>query len=62
MDETTWRGKVGGMTDDEKEAFLARGKPMRIACLNPDGSPHITVCWHDWHDGWFWLVPRQRSG
>ena len=37
------------------------GMPMRIACLEPDGWPYITVCWHDWHDGSFWLVPRQRS-
>src|SRR4051812_43020212 len=59
--DTTWRGKVGGMTADEMEAFLARGKAMRIACLKADGSPYITVCWHDWHDGYFWLVPRQRS-
>jgi hypothetical protein len=61
MAENAWRGKVGGMSDDEREAFLARGKTMRFACLKPDGSPYITVCWHDWHDGYFWLVPRQRS-
>jgi pyridoxamine 5'-phosphate oxidase-like protein len=61
MAETAWRGKVGGMSDHEKEAFLARGKPMRLACLEPDGSPYIAVCWHDWCDGFFWLVPRARS-
>src|SRR5206468_3414017 len=26
-----------------------------------DGSPYIAVCWHDWHDGYFWVVPRQRA-
>ena len=57
----TWRGKLGPMSRREREAFLAEGRAMRIACLEPDGSPYITVCWHDWHDGWFWLVPRQRS-
>jgi len=61
MAETAWRGKVGGMSEQDKEAFLARGKPMRLACLEPDGSPYIAVCWHDWHDGFFWLVPRARS-
>jgi hypothetical protein len=61
MAESTWRGKLGPMSDAEREAFLAEGRAMRIACLNPDGSPSITVCWHDWHDGWFWLVPRQRA-
>jgi hypothetical protein len=61
MADSTWRGKLGRMADDEREAFLAQGRVMRIACLQPDGSPYITVCWHDWHDGYFWLVPRQRS-
>jgi len=61
MPEKDWRGKVGGMSNEEREAFLARGKPMRLACLHPDCSPYIAVCWHDWHDHWFWLVPRQRS-
>jgi hypothetical protein len=61
MSESTWRGKVGGMSEFEREAFLARGEAMHLACLKPDGSPYITVCWHDWHDGSFWLVPRQRS-
>lgn len=61
MADTTWRGKLGRMSKDEQEAFLAEGRVMHIACLNPDGSPSVTVCWHDWHDGYFWLVPRQRS-
>jgi Pyridoxamine 5'-phosphate oxidase len=61
MTDGTWRGKVGGMTAEEQERFLARGEVMRIACLEPDGSPYVTVCWHDWHEGFFWLVPRQRS-
>src|SRR6476646_3773723 len=49
------------MSSEERDAFLARAKPMRISCLKPDGTPYIAVCWHDWHDGYFWLVPRQRS-
>ena len=61
MAESAWRGKIGGMSEEEKEAFLARGKPMRLACLRPDGSPYVVVCWHDWQDGYFWLVPRERS-
>jgi len=61
MAEERWRGKIGGMSASERERFLARGMVMRLACLNPDGSPYITVCWHDWHDGYFWLVPRKRS-
>src|SRR5919201_6160123 len=61
VSEGSWRGKVGRMSDEERDAFLALGKSMRLSCLKPDGSPYIAVCWHDWHEGWFWLVPRQRS-
>lgn len=63
MSETKqeWRGKVGGMSEEEVEAFLARGMMMRLACLEPDGHPYIAVCWHEWRDGAFWVVPRQRS-
>ena len=61
MSEGSWRGKVGGMSEAEQDAFLARGKTMRLSCLKPDGSPYIAVCWHDWHDGYFWVVPRQRA-
>ena len=63
MSETdgTWRGKLGPMSDEEREEFLAEGRTMRVAMLNPDGSPSITVCWHDWHEGYFYLVPRQRA-
>ena len=46
-EESTWRGKVGGMSEHEREDFLARGKAMRLACLKPDGSPYIAVCWHE---------------
>ena len=57
----SWRGKVRGMTEDEMEAFLARNEMMHIACLRPDGWPYVTVCWHEWRDGLFWVIPRKRS-
>lgn len=57
----TWRGKVGGMNDEEMERFLQQGVPMRLACLQSDGRPYVTVCWHEWRDGYFWVVPRERS-
>jgi general stress protein 26 len=63
MSETKqeWRGKVGGMSQEEIDGFLAEGRNMYLACLKPDGSPYITVCWQEWRDGAFWVVPRQRS-
>ena len=57
----TWRGKVRGMTEEEMEQFLERGVNMMLACLKPDGSPYITICWQEWRDGSFWVIPRQRS-
>jgi hypothetical protein len=49
------------MSAEERDTFLSEGRVMHLACMTPDGVPYITVCWHDWHDGYFWLVPRQRS-
>lgn len=37
------------------------GSQTVLACLKPDGSPYITVCWHEWREGHFWGIPRQRS-
>ena len=56
-----WRGQVGGMTDAQRDEFLALGVNMYLACVKPDGRPYVTVCWHEWRDGSFWVVPRQRS-
>ena len=56
-----WRGRVGGMSEEEMEAFLAGGSVMRLACLDDGGDPYCVPCWHEWRDGYFWVVPRQRS-
>jgi hypothetical protein len=63
MAESTesWRGKVRGMIASEVEEFLSLGVNMYLACLIPDGHPYITVCWHEWNEGYFWVIPRQRS-
>jgi hypothetical protein len=57
----SWRGKVRPMTTGETDDFLEQGINMYLACLTPDGNPYITVCWHEWRDGHFWVIPRQRS-
>jgi Pyridoxamine 5'-phosphate oxidase len=59
--DNSWRGKVGKMSDDEREAFLADGRVVHIACLQAGGAPYVAVCWHHWDDGYFWLVPRERT-
>lgn len=60
-EEHEWRGKLGGMSRAEMDAFLDRGLPLYLAYLTPEGSPHCTVVWHEWSDGSFWLVGRARS-
>jgi nitroimidazol reductase NimA-like FMN-containing flavoprotein (pyridoxamine 5'-phosphate oxidase superfamily) len=57
----TWRGKVRGMTREEMERFLAGNVNMVLACVKPDGSPYVAICWQEWRDGFFWVIPRQRS-
>lgn len=63
MSETSeeWRGRVGGMSEQEVDAFLARGVVMRLACLDEEGDPYCVPCWQEWREGSFWVVPRQRS-
>jgi len=60
-DDQAWRGRMGGMSPEEVEQFLAEGHNMSLACLKPNGDPYQTVCWHEWADGAFWVVPRQKS-
>ena len=36
-----WRGRVGGMSEEEMEAFLAGGSVMRLACLDDGGDPYL---------------------
>ena len=63
MADTTqeFRGKVGGMSEDEMETFLDRGVCARVACIDLEGNPYVTVVWHEWRDGAFWFVGRQRA-
>jgi nitroimidazol reductase NimA-like FMN-containing flavoprotein (pyridoxamine 5'-phosphate oxidase superfamily) len=49
------------MSDAELEEFLARGVVMRLACLDESDDPYVVPCWHEWRDGSFWVVPRERS-
>lgn len=57
-----WRGdKLGALSADELDTFLAQGINMSLACLKPNGDPYITICWYEWQDGYLWLVPRERS-
>lgn len=56
-----FRGKLGGMDDDEVTKFLAGNSLARLACLKPDGSPYVIPVWYQWDGESIWFVGRERS-
>lgn len=56
-----WRGKVGKLSAEELDAFLAKGNVARLACLDETGWPYVVPTWYTWADGGFYIVPRARS-
>jgi PPOX class probable F420-dependent enzyme len=52
---------MAGMTDDERDAFLAQPIIGRLGCLDDDGYPYVVPTWFEHADGGFYLVPRARS-
>ncbi len=56
-----FRGKLGGLDEDEFERFLAGNALARLACLKPDGSPYVIPVWYQWDGEAMWFVGRQRS-
>ncbi len=58
----SWRGeKIGGMSSEEMNEFLAGPWLARVACLKPDGWPYVVPVWYHWDGLSFWLVGRKRS-
>jgi hypothetical protein len=56
-----WRGKVGKLSEEELDEFLAGGTVARLACLDPSGWPYVVPTWYQWADGGFYIIPRARS-
>jgi nitroimidazol reductase NimA-like FMN-containing flavoprotein (pyridoxamine 5'-phosphate oxidase superfamily) len=56
-----WRGKVGKLSEEEMQEFLAEGQFCRLGCLDKDGWPYVVPCWFEYRDGDFYIVPRARS-
>lgn len=56
-----WRGRVGKLSQEELEEFLAEGIIARLACLDFDGWPYVVPAWYHYADGGFYVVPRERS-
>lgn len=62
MAETeAWRGKVGGMSDEEADEFLAGAPVCRLGCLDEDGWPYVVPVWYEHSDDGFYIIPRARA-
>jgi PPOX class probable F420-dependent enzyme len=51
------------MSDDEVSEFLAKGKKVQVATVNPDGSPHLTTLFYVLHEGRiaFWTYAKSQK-
>ncbi len=56
-------GKIGPLTRDEIDAFLAEPWNGRIATVAADGAPYLTPVWYDFDVAArvFWVVGRERA-
>lgn len=61
MSDDSWRGKIGGLEQQEFEAFLQEGHIARLACNDADDWPYVVPCWHEWDGDAFWVVARKKS-
>jgi hypothetical protein len=59
--DESWRGKVGPLSEEELEAFLATDVLCRVACLDTDGWPYVVPVWFQYKDGGYYLIARERS-
>lgn len=60
-EKETWRGKIGGMSQAETEAFLAGDPLCRLGCLDDEGWPYVVPVWYHYKDGGFYIIPRAKS-
>lgn len=56
-----WRGKVGKLTQEEIEEFLATDVICRLGVLDDEGWPYVVPVWFLYKDGGFYIIPRERS-
>lgn len=61
--DQSWRGKIGEMSEQELNEFLARGVLCRLAVLDEKGWPYVQPVWFQWdqEEGVFWIVARKKS-
>ena len=56
-----YRGKMGGLTDEERDGFLAGDALARLAVLKENGSPFVVPVWYHWDGKSLWFIGRERS-
>lgn len=59
--QQSWRGRVGGMSDEEMNEFLSTNVLCRLACLDDEGWPYVVPTWFQFRDGGYYIIPRERS-
>jgi nitroimidazol reductase NimA-like FMN-containing flavoprotein (pyridoxamine 5'-phosphate oxidase superfamily) len=61
--DQSWRGKVGELSEEELNEFLARGILCRLAVLDDNGWPYVQPVWFAWdpNERVFWIVARKKS-
>jgi general stress protein 26 len=59
--DESWRGKVGKLSQEDMEAFLATDVLCRLAVLDNEGWPYLVPLWFQYKDGGYYVVGRERS-
>jgi DNA-binding IclR family transcriptional regulator len=49
------------LTDDERNAFLQGPWVASLACIQPNGNPHVVSVWHEWDGRDFYVAAWQGS-
>lgn len=49
------------LSAEEIDSFLRAPWVARLACVRPDGNPHVVPLWHEWDERYFYVVAWQGS-
>lgn len=56
-----WRGKTGGLSEEELQEFFSTDVICRLGVLDNEGWPYVVPVWFHFRDGGFYIIPRERS-
>jgi DNA-binding IclR family transcriptional regulator/nitroimidazol reductase NimA-like FMN-containing flavoprotein (pyridoxamine 5'-phosphate oxidase superfamily) len=49
-------GASVAMSAAERRSFLTEPWAARLACIRPDGAPHVVPVWYEWRDDACWIA------